>query len=251
MKKFIVCITTTVLFYSCQHISDHQHEVSTAPLDTIQSAPVDSTASPADFETTFSKGTSKQVGTTSQDFFGITIGTIKLTTGRVIICDPLHMDEYGIPFTQLFPIGTFPVQLAVLQVDEEASLAFARIKFSDEPVVRWEMALREKQPESLFGGDHPEKYCIDGGVAILLDQAASKVLDQEMADNFDGPLFHKMYEHHHIGWRYTMYDFESHNLAAFTTGLGDGCYQTYIGFDANGTPCRLLTDFNLVNWKTE
>jgi hypothetical protein len=46
-----------------------------------------------------------------------------------------------------------------------------------------------------------------------------------------------------------MYNFGKHNLAVFTTGLGDGCYNTYIGFDAKGQPCRLLTDFAIFDWR--
>ncbi len=34
-------------------------------------------------------------------------------------------------------------------------------------------------------------------------------------------------------------------LATFTTGYGDGCYATYIGFDKEGHACQLLTDFEL------
>jgi|GEM_PF-1178656 len=32
------------------------------------------------------------------------------------------------------------------------------------------------------------------------------------------------------------------------TTYGDGCYATYIGFDKEGHPCQLLTDFGLVAW---
>jgi hypothetical protein len=46
-----------------------------------------------------------------------------------------------------------------------------------------------------------------------------------------------------------MYNFGKYNLAAFTTGLGDGKYATYIGYDAAGKPCRLLSDFKLFDWK--
>lgn len=38
------------------------------------------------------------------------------------------------------------------------------------------------------------------------------------------------------------------NIVAFSTGFGDGRYSTYVGYDKNGEPCRLLTDFRLVDW---
>lgn len=45
-----------------------------------------------------------------------------------------------------------------------------------------------------------------------------------------------------------LYDFNGHNLAAFSTGYGDGFYATYVGYDQKGKICRLLTDFGVVEW---
>ena len=49
-------------------------------------------------------------------------------------------------------------------------------------------------------------------------------------------------------WNYALYNFNGHNIATFSTGLGDGHYATYVGYDEKGNICRLLTDFNLVGW---
>jgi hypothetical protein len=245
MKTFLTGILIAFAFCSCQNISDSNHKISTEVLDTIKSSPKGSVASPVYFETAFVKGTTKKANGSTINFFAITIGKVKITSGQIIICDPLHIDEYGIPFTQAFPTGEFPVQLSVLRMGEEESLAFARINFSDEPVVKWEKALRPKPAEIPFGGEDIPEYCVDGGVAAFLDKDAAKALDPKSVADYDGAVFEEMYKHHHLGWRYAMYNFGQHNLAAFTTGLGDGCYPTYIGFDANGKPCRLLTDFGL------
>lgn len=251
MKTFLNYFFIAFVFCGCQNISDRNHKVSTEVLDTITSAPEGTVSSPAYFETAFVKGTTKKTIEGDASLFGITIGKIKITDGQVILCDPLHIDEYGIPFTQAFPTGEFPVQLSVLKMGTEESLAFARIKFSDEPVVKWEKALRPKLKEVPLGGEDIPEYCVDGGVAVFLDAAAAKTVDQEAVADFDGPVFQEMYKHHHIGWRYAMYGFGQHNLAAFTTGLGDGCYTAYIGFDAKGKPCRLLTDFGILDWKSK
>jgi hypothetical protein len=58
-----------------------------------------------------------------------------------------------------------------------------------------------------------------------------------------------MDKHYHNTWRYAMFNFGQHNLVSFTTGMGDGHYATYIGYDANGKICRLLSDFDLFNWR--
>jgi hypothetical protein len=65
----------------------------------------------------------------------------------------------------------------------------------------------------------------------------------------DGAVYKEMDKHYRNHWRYTIYKFGNHNLAAFSTGEGDGYYATYIGIDAKGETCRLLTDFGLFDWR--
>jgi hypothetical protein len=218
---------------------------STEPLDTITAVPANLDAKPALFETAFIKGTTQTVNKSIFTLYGITIGKIKIASGRIIICDPLHVDEYGFPFTQAFPTGDFPVQLSIARFGDEELTAFARINFSDEPVARWEFALQKGQSPIPVGGKEMHSYGIDGGAAIFIDEEAAKALDRAIVQDFGGLLFKEMDKHYHDMWKYTMYNFGNYNLAAFSTGLGDGRYASYIGFDAAGKPCRLLTDFGL------
>src|SRR5690606_14869394 len=142
-NPFILAITVASIF-GCQNISDVNRPVSNEPLDTIQETKVDVSASPSLYETAFLKKSSiRDSGDAKIRFFGITSGQLKIPSGKVIICDPLHIDEYGIPFTENFPTGDFPVQLSILMAGKEESVAFARIKFNDSPVVTWKQALRE------------------------------------------------------------------------------------------------------------
>lgn len=248
MIKYILI---AFVFLSCQTKSGQQKaQVSNEILDTISTAPSKLDAQPALFETAFVKGTSINGRGGEIECFGITIGKLKVPSGRIIACDPLHIDEYGIPFNQLFPTGEFPVQLSIANVDNAGSIAFARIKFSDEPVARWELALIKDQQPLPVGGDKIHGFGVDAGVGIFMDKEAVKGLDTKKIWEMESesPLFKEMDKHRHDNWRYTMYNFGEFNLAAFTTGFGDGRYATYIGFDANGKPCRLTADFGLFNW---
>lgn len=161
----------------------------------------------------------------------------------------MHIDEYGKPFTQLFPTGNFPVQLSIARFDEEEVIAFARIHFSDEPVARWEAALLEGQAPLPLGGEKRHGYSVDAGVGIFIDEDANKLLNFDAVNNMDAALYKELDKHYRKNWRYALYDFNGHNLAAFTSGDGDGYYSSYIGFDANGKPCRLVTDFDIIRWK--
>src|SRR5687768_5397514 len=92
-------------------------EVSTELLDTIKSSPGRITATPVLFETAFINGTTQLVNKHVFSFYGITIGKIKISSGYIIACDPMHIDEYGIPFTQLFPTGEHDMQLAITKLE--------------------------------------------------------------------------------------------------------------------------------------
>lgn len=244
-------ILIAFVFFACNNISkrDDSLKIATEALDTIKSVPGRIVATPVLFETAFIKGTTQEVNSKILTLYGVTIGKIKIAGGHIIACDPLHIDEYGIPFTQVFPTGEFPVQLSIVKSGKEEITAFARINFSDEPVEKWEFALQEGQQPIPVGGKEMHGYGVDGGVAIFIDEAASKALDKKTVDNMDGAVLKEMEKHYHNTWKYIMYNFDQHNLAAFTTGIGDGHYATYIGFDAKGKPCRLVTDFGLFDWR--
>lgn len=252
MKSCMKYILIGIIFFSCRIKTNERPsgpKISSEILDTIKTRPAKLDAKPVLFEAAFINGTTQKIKDLVINYYGVTIGKIKIVSGHIMICDPLHIDEYGIPFTQLFPTGEFPVQLAIAKLGEEESTAFARINFSDEPVEKWEFALQAGQAPIPVGGKEKHGYSVDFGIAIFMDEEAKKVLDINSLTETDADLYKDMYKHYHKGWKYTMYNFGNHNLAAFTTGFGDGHYATYIGFDAKGKPCRLVTDFNLFDAK--
>ena len=225
-------------------------EISREPLDTIQSSTNEIVAVPVLFETAFIKEAKQPANVSKMSLYGVTIGTLNIVSGRIIACDPMHIDEYGKPFTQLFPTGEFPVQLSIAKFDEEELIAFARIKFSDSPVVKWRFALLEGQSHLPLGKEKRHGYSVDASVGIFIDNEAYQALDYKSSVyDSDGTVYKEMDKHYRNDWRFAIYQFGNHNLAAFTTGEGDGYYSTYVGYDAHGNPCRLLTDFTVVDWK--
>ena len=246
MKYILIALT----LFACKNINRNASlKISTESLDTIKSVPAKIVATPNLFETAFIKGTTQKDNNLPINLYGVTIGKIKISSGHIIACDPLHIDEYGIPFTQAFPTGEFPVQLSIAQTVDEDLVAFARINFSEDPVEKWELALLKGQAPMAVGAKDVHGYGVDGGVGIFIDEEAAKALNQKTVADFDGEVFKEMDNHYHHTWRYALYNFGNNNLAAFTTGVGDGNYATYIGFNATGKPCRLITDFGLFDWR--
>lgn len=251
--KYILLALITCTFFTCNTVDKQnaKRKISNEVLDTIKTFTGATVIEPALFENAFIKGTTHTVNVVPINLYGVTIGNLKVISGNIIACDPLHTDEYGIPFTYVFPTGEFPVQLSIAQTGDGDLVAFARIKFSDEPVVKWQLAVQKDQKQLPVGDDDYDGFGIDGGIGIFVDEEAKKALDKSnlIDDALYDPLMEEMDKHYHNTWRYAMYNHGNHNLASFTTGMGDGRYATYIGFDAAGKPCRLLSDFNLFEWR--
>ncbi len=221
--------------------------ISNERLDTLQ-ADIKIIAEPTFFETAFTKST-KIENKSTFILYGINIGRIKLVSGKIVACDPTLMEEYGLPFTQIFPVGEFPVQLSIAKLDKEETIAFARIVFSDKPVLKWEYAfIKDQSLIPITDKDH-KGYVVDAGVGSFMDAETVKKIDRSKSTHLGNELYTEMDKHYHFDWRYVVRKYADHDIAVFSTGLGDGNYTTYIGFDADGQPCRLLTDFGIFNWR--
>lgn len=203
---------------------------------------------PSIFERAFFKGTKNIEDSMELEFYSVDIGMIQIESGKIIACDPIVMGDMR-PFVQIFPMGKFPVQLAIARIRGDERTAFSRIYFSQAPVVKWEFALDSGKKQLPIGGEHMYGYGVDGGIGLFIDAKANQAFSALRAKDED--LWEKVFVrgmHEHTTWEYTVFQFGDHNLASFSTGFGDGSYATYVGYDAGGRPCRLLTDFGLIGW---
>jgi hypothetical protein len=182
-------------------------------------------------------------------YYSIGIGQLNILNGEIIACDPfLFYDEK--PFLEKFPIGKFPVELAIERQGGDERIGFARIKFYDTIPVKWEPALIEGQKFENISGDHYFGYPVDSGTGSFMDSSGmveySKKYDENENYFFDEVIaqLNKTYKHTR-SW--LLWESNGKNVALFSSGLGDGMYETQIGFDINGNICRLVTDFGLID----
>lgn len=196
---------------------------------------------PQIFEAAYFKDTKAQQNKMDYAFYVYDIGKINCESGELIACDPITMSD-GIPFTQTFPKGQFSVQLAMATTSNDERVAFARIVFSKENVDKWEFALLPGQKQLSLKDTDTYCYGVDAGTGLFIDKDANaKFNSADYSKVFVGKIIASKYKG-------LIHDFDGHNLATFSTGYGDGCYSTYIGFDKQGKVCRLITDFGLVEW---
>ena len=201
---------------------------------------------PLIFEAAFQKDTKAKQGNNAYELYNFDIGKIKIESGKIIACDPIIThDAYA--FTQIFPVGEFPVQLAMAKSENDERVAFSRILFTEDSVARWEFALKPGQEPIPLGDTSFYCYGVDAGPGIFIDSIANVFLNKKNQSEWDR-IFIKKAEVY--GYRGYIHHFEEHSLATFSTGYGDGCYATYVGYNKDGNICRLLTDFDLFRWWT-
>lgn len=181
-------------------------------------------------------------------------GKLHLSSGFLVVSDPLITPDMP-EFTQHFPTGEFPVYLH--KERESNCVAYAEVVFSDREPKEWEMALSQDQKLSDLSGEEIYGFPVESGMACIMDKDAQALLNQLEEDLYHskGVDFMGIYEeffHEHFfdengaidQYAFLKPDEEKEaNILAFEAGLGEGFYASYIAFDAEQKPVKLITEF--------
>lgn len=174
------------------------------------------------------------------------MGNLHVTDGKIIVCDPfLYNDE--MPFEATFPIGKFPVQLAVATIRTDERVAFARINFNEETLpVSWQLAVKPGQDVTTLKKGQIFGFPVDAGTASFMDASAGKAFEKHCEDEDIDEMSEEMEKTYKHTWSWLMADLQGHTIAMFSSGWGDGFYPTFIGLDEEGKICRLVIDFGVI-----
>jgi hypothetical protein len=180
------------------------------------------------------------------DFYVHDMGKLAITEGKIIACDPYIYDADP-AFAATFPIGEFPVQLAIAKVKDDERVAMARINFSAQQTpVKWEMAIIPGQDLFTLKKGEIFGYPVDAGTAAFMNEASAPLLAAVINEDYGAALADEMEASYKNTWSWLMKKLDDHTIAVFSSGWGDGFYASYIGTDANGNICRLVTDFGVI-----
>lgn len=200
-------------------------------------------------------------------FYTKSIGELRVTTGKIVADDPYSLIE-STPFVQVFPKGSFPVELSIARITDPAMykegredlvderIAFVRVVFGDAPVARWAGAEREFSPDADPNNLYEQArwgYAVDSGTGSLLDAKAYQWLSeqqeldnpevaQELMDAWESAAVESFRPSR--SWLVTELE-TGDNIALFSSGFGNGVYHSYIGYAEDGSPVQLVTDFNV------
>lgn len=191
------------------------------------------------------------------------LGDLVVTSGHIVACDPLVMLDTH-PLAATIPLGRYPVLLSVAAFAHgDQRVAFALLRLSDHAAVRWENAVPQGRSLEALQPGHVYGYPVDAGTGCFMDTDAARALaapstpttaGQEGAVGEGRDLSEellKLQEQTYVNtwsWANLVTDPETGaNVIAFSSGLGDGFYSSYWGYDAAEERVALMTDFVIVD----
>lgn len=229
---------------------------------TTEAAPGDPPPYQNAFSKAFERGWSVQIDDAEdgkpakflvRSFRTLDLGKLIITTGQICAADPFVNLGDTKPFTQNVLAGSHAVQLAVVQGGfDDGRVAFARVAFSEEPIVVWKQALVEGQDALALKTDEAFGYPVDAGTGSFYDVAAGQAASKMRQT--DENVWEKWQTDGEANGRdlkpsfFLMLPADPGNIAMFASGWGDGFYSSWFGFDAQGKVAVLLTDFKVVAW---
>ena len=185
-------------------------------------------------------------------------GNLILTSGKLVASDPLITSEMA-AFTTTFPVGEFPV--LVHKEIESNCIAYTEIVFSGAEITSWELATSEGQHLTELEEGEIYGFPVESGMGCLMDyetQENLNLLEQHLfkrkGDDFTG-IYEEFFHEHFFQEEgaVNQYAFlkpndeKPGNLFAFETGYGEGFYASYIGFDKNNVPVKVVSEFVEIN----
>lgn len=187
-------------------------------------------------------------------FYGKSLGQLKVSSNAIAAYDPLLEDDPE-RFDFDFPNGNFDVDVAVAVFEgSDERVAFARIIFTANEVVNWKMATTlGKKIEQLTKENGLYGYIVDSGVGGFSDFLVAQKHCQSGTQKMD-LIYSKMDPTYRHTWAWANFKplaQVNENIICFYSGVGDGMYPSFLGFDQNGEIAVLVTDFMIIpdeNW---
>lgn len=195
------------------------------------------------------------------------VGTLVLTSGRVVACNPLTLPSRPLPRAHLLALlaldhrepfsrtvrpGRYPVVLSIIRTGRgrertaQEAIAMAMVRFEDERPVRWEMAARGERSPSALRPNERYGYRADPDITAFLDADVVERVSEKSRQ-----FVETFTEGATPSWSSTVLTLDSKsgaNVVAFSSGtlapasLGYSAYCSWWGLAEDGRPVCLVTD---------
>ncbi|WP_085833640.1 DUF4241 domain-containing protein [Clostridium merdae] len=179
------------------------------------------------------------------------LGELFLPTGKIVANDPLCLYETA-PFEKAVAPGKYPVTLYLLHYGDDTRVAYSEIRFSNATPVSFETATRVGDDIATLAEDEFFGYGVDSGTGGFTDYETCMEYDKMLRESEKytwaemDALLAESYVDTYSTANICLPESEK-NVIAFSSGYGDGVYPSFWGLDQNNQPCRLITDFCIID----
>lgn len=175
---------------------------------------------------------------------------LKLSSGRLIACDPFYAGEtFTLPFDLILPVGEYEVDLCIADLkDWGKRVAFSRLLISQNKTTKWDLISMIKTNNGI-----DSFYGVDAGLGCFMDSITAVTLANEINSfykvspdgNYYEDIMARDFDETDTWANHFPKTDSDLNCIIFSTGLGDGIYSSYVGYDKNGNITCVITDFQL------
>lgn len=192
----------------------------------------------------------------------LTVGTVDVPSGKVVVSDPLCYLAMGIccpVLKESVPAGSYPAEVSVAEHEDVGiRICTARLKIKTTPAVLYSPAECEESSSVMLEGWLTSGFPVETGVMSFCDAEGAKEF-RSFADKWHKNNPDKnIYDDYFAGFfaesaaKYPDYRSESGDftewknpdggkrMAMISSGFGDGFYQCYWGYDEFGDICELV-----------
>lgn len=198
--------------------------------------------------------------------FWMSFGSVDFPTGKVIVSDPFYyLYKWGEPpiiapmLNIEIPKGSYPVEVSMARNDFVGiRMCSARIKIKPTAAIRYELAVPTNETAAMMCADGPlTGYPVECGMMCFCDAQVADEYREFMAkhnytnayDDYFKDILVRRSEEEDPEHKYDE-DFaewanpdSGSKMAIVHTGLGDGLYQVFWGYDEDGDICELVAPF--------
>ena len=194
--------------------------------------------------------------------FYLTVGTVDVPSGKVVVSDPLCYLAMGIccpVLKERIPAGSYPAEVSLVRHDDVGiRMCTARLKIKSSPAVFYSPAESEENNAVRLEGWVTSGFPVETGVMSFCDSQGAEEFrrfadkwhsendNKNIYDDYFAGFFAqsaaKIPDHQQESGDFTEWKNPDggKRMVMISSGFGDGFYQCYWGYDEFGDICELV-----------